>query len=67
MEDATNPFVIVFFYIIRCGLPLLIMLGISYLLRKFGLLPESPAPKKKQGGKDNDLGDDNGNYAHGKA
>jgi len=32
------------FFTLRCLIPLMIMLGISYLLRKFGLVQEPPKP-----------------------
>lgn len=37
---------IILLYILRCLVPLGIMLGISYLLRRFGLIRESPRPPK---------------------
>jgi hypothetical protein len=58
MENAnTNPFIIAIFFIGRCLVPLLIMLGISYLLKRFGLIapPEKPPPDKDNG---------NNNQAH---
>jgi len=41
-----NPLYIIFLYILRCAVPLGIMLGISYLLRRFGLIKETPPPPK---------------------
>ena len=39
MENAnTNPFLVALFFIVRCLVPLLIMLGVSYLLKRFGLI-----------------------------
>jgi len=48
MEDGSaNPIFIALLCIARCLVPLLIMLGISYLLRKFGLVKPSPeAPQE---------------------
>jgi hypothetical protein len=66
MENATNLFVIVLFYIIRCVIPLLVMLGVSYLLKKLGLMSEPPS----QTGHSSDTAKDNenheGEFAHGK-
>ncbi len=45
-EANLNLLYVVFFYILRCLVPLLIMLGISYLLRRFGLVKEPPRPPK---------------------
>lgn len=48
MEDvSTNPVFIALLCIARCLIPLLIMLGISYLLRKFGLIKVSPKPTQE--------------------
>jgi hypothetical protein len=43
-KAATNPFLLVLFFIIRCVVPLAIMLGISSLLKKLKLTSESPPP-----------------------
>ncbi len=37
---------VILLYILRCLVPLGIMLGISYLLRRFGLIREVPRPPK---------------------
>jgi len=56
MENAnTNPFFVALFFIARCLVPLLIMLGISYLLKRFGLISPPPEPPP-----DKDNGDNNG-------
>jgi hypothetical protein len=48
MEDAsTNPVFIALLCIARCLVPLLIMLGISYLLRKFGLIKVAQKPPQE--------------------
>jgi hypothetical protein len=39
-----NPLYLILLYILRCLIPLGIMLGLSYLLRKFGLIKTSPRP-----------------------
>lgn len=39
---SANPIIVALFFVLRCLIPLLIMLGISYLLRRFGLISESP-------------------------
>lgn len=61
MENAhTNPFFVALFFIIRCLLPLFIMLGISYLLKRLGLIapPPKPPPDKDDGH------NDQGGFAH---
>jgi hypothetical protein len=59
-----NPVFIGFLYILRCLVPLAVMLGISYLLRRFGLIKEPPPPPADW----NDTHEDNaqsGDLAHG--
>jgi len=43
-EFQTNPLVIFLMFVARCGVPLAIMLGITYLLRKFGFIKGPPPP-----------------------
>jgi hypothetical protein len=58
-----NPGIIVFFYILRCLVPLGIMLGISYLLRRLGLIQPPPQPPPDWNGNEN--GSVEGGMAHG--
>jgi len=45
MDDvAANPVILGLMFLARCLVPLIIMLGISYLLRRFGLIKEPPSP-----------------------
>ena len=45
MENSpTNPLYVTLFFVLRCLVPLGIMLGISYLLRKLGLVSKPPVP-----------------------
>ncbi len=60
MENAnTNPFFVALFFIVRCLVPMLIMLGISYLLKRLGLITPPPEPPP-----DSDNGDNNGDHQH---
>ena len=43
-ETATNPFIVALLFILRCLVPLAVLFGISYLLRKLGLVAETPEP-----------------------
>ena len=43
-ETATNPVFVALLFILRCLVPLAILFGISYLLRKLGLVAEPPEP-----------------------
>jgi hypothetical protein len=59
--DPANPVIITLMFILRCLVPLLIMLGVSYLLKRLGLIEEAPPPPEAY------LEEDEGDLAHGKA
>lgn len=42
--DEVNPVIIALMFFLRCLVPLAIMLGISYLLRRYGLITAPPPP-----------------------
>ncbi len=46
MNDTTaNPIFVALLFILRCVVPLAVLFGVSYLLRKMGLVaPEAPEP-----------------------
>lgn len=45
MNDApANPVFVALLFILRCLVPLAVLFGISYLLRKLGLVAETPEP-----------------------
>ena len=47
-ETASNPVFVALLFILRCLVPLAILFGISYLLRRFGLVSiESPEPPEE--------------------
>jgi hypothetical protein len=46
-QSAVNPLIVVLLFLLRCVLPVLILLGISALLRRWGLIPEPTAPLDK--------------------
>ena len=47
-EPSANPFFVVLLFILRCFVPLAILFGVSYLLRRMGLVAiESPEPKEE--------------------
>lgn len=43
-ETVANPLVITLMFVARCVVPLFIMLGISYLLKRAGFIKEPPEP-----------------------
>jgi len=49
-DTSANPLFVALLFILRCVVPLAILFGISYLLRKMGLVAvESPEPPNKNG------------------
>jgi hypothetical protein len=42
-ETAANPLIIAVLCLLRCVVPLGILLGISYVLRRLGLIPQPPS------------------------
>ena len=43
-ETTANPVFVALLFILRCLVPLAILFGISYILRKLGLVAETPEP-----------------------
>ena len=43
-ETPANPVFVALLFVLRCLVPLVILFGISYLLRKLGLVAEPPQP-----------------------
>jgi hypothetical protein len=57
MDDGSaNPIYVALLCAARCLIPLVIMLGISYLLRKFGLVKPSFEPPKDYQDNENNEG-----------
>lgn len=44
MNETTNPVFVALLFILRCLVPVAILFGISYILRKLGLVAETPEP-----------------------
>lgn len=67
MDKATaNPFLIALLFVLRCLIPLVVMLAISYLLKKLGLIRESPPPPPGYNNGNDQNGNNEGGLAHGK-
>jgi hypothetical protein len=49
-EPAANPFIVALLFGLRCLVPLVIMLGVSSLLRRWGWLSEPKAPPSTDNG-----------------
>jgi hypothetical protein len=41
-ETSANPVFVALLFVLRCLVPLAILFGISYILRKLGLVAETP-------------------------
>jgi hypothetical protein len=65
-SNAANPFIITLMFVARCLVPLLIMLGVSYLLKYFGLLQEPPAPPVETAEIEDENDANGGDLTHGK-
>ena len=75
MQDNTESTLVVeaLLFAARCLLPLLLMLGVSYLLRRLGLIAAPPPPPPEVNDGENGPNGNNGNdtiagggVAHGK-
>jgi hypothetical protein len=58
-----NPIIIGFFFFLRCLVPLILMLGLSYLLRRLGFIPKAQV-EEENNKQDNPAIE--GDPAHGK-
>jgi hypothetical protein len=48
-ETPANPVFVIFLFILRCLVPLVVLFGVSYLLRRLGLVKiESPEPPDEE-------------------
>ena len=63
-ETATNPLWVSLICVARCLVPLLILIGISYLLKRLGLIAEPPKPPPEPKDENNH---NEGGLAHGSA
>jgi len=44
MDKGANPVIVALLCVARCMIPLMIMLGVTYLLKRLGLIAEPPPP-----------------------
>ncbi len=68
-EAAESPIVVAILFALRCLVPLILMLGVSFLLKRLGLIAEPPqAPPDEDNGQSNNKGTrkTGGGVAHGK-
>ena len=62
-ETSASPLIIPLLFVLRCLIPLLILFGVSYVLRRLGLISEPPPEPKEEPGNDNNSG--KGDLSHG--
>jgi|688.fasta_scaffold570908_2 hypothetical protein len=54
-EPSTSPLLVGLFFVGRCMIPVVVLIGISYLLRKFGLVViEAPYDPDEETNEDED-------------
>lgn len=66
MDKGANPVVVALLCVARCMIPLMIMLGVTYLLKRLGLIAEPPPPPADYEN-DTDNHHSEGGLAHGSA
>jgi hypothetical protein len=65
-NSLDSPLLVILLFILRCLVPLIILLGISYLLRKLGLVSGTyKEPPQDQDNNHNSIG--KGGLEHGKS
>jgi hypothetical protein len=52
MDKAATSFAVSLLFILRCLVPLAIMLGISYILKRLGYIKESPSRPRNENNSD---------------
>jgi len=64
-KSSANPIIVILFFFLRCLVPLAIMLGISYLLRRLGVVTEHPQEPKEPSHNNSTHSTEKGNFEHG--
>jgi hypothetical protein len=64
---AANPLIIGVLFIVRCLVPLLVMFGLSYLLRRLGLIAPPPEPPNDWNNNHTPKNSGEGGMAHAKS
>ncbi len=68
MEEtsSTNPLIVSLFFVARCVIPLAIMIGISYLLQRLGVIAKPAEPPADWDDGNNHNQENGGDLAHAK-
>ena len=61
-EPSANPVWVALFCVARCVIPLILLLGVSYLVKKLGLVSEPPQPPQDSTESNNQS---EGGFVHG--
>ena len=64
-EPSANPVWVTLLCIARCVIPLIFLLGVSYVLKKLGLVKEPPQPPQQDQNEANNTNE--GGHPHGSA
>lgn len=68
MDKASTSLAVFLLFILRCLVPLFIMLGVSYLLKRLGFIKETPSrpaePDQNKNG-DNNINSNHEGLVHG--
>ena len=59
--SGANPVIVALLFMVRCLVPLALMLGLSYLLRRLGWIKD-PTPPPPAPGQDGQSGESQGGY-----
>jgi hypothetical protein len=62
-QPTSSPLIVPLLFMLRCLIPLLILVGISYLLRRLGLVTENPPEPEEERPDDSDS--EKGDLVHG--
>lgn len=65
MDKGANPLIVSLLCVARCVIPLVIMLGVTYLLKRLGLIAEAPKPPPDYEEDESSNHSSEGGLAHG--
>jgi len=66
-KSDPGPIFLLIFFILRCVLPVLFLIGISYILRRLGFISKSPPPppEQEETASHNNPNNSTGDFVHG--
>jgi hypothetical protein len=69
-NGSADPIIVFLMFVARCIVPLFLMLGVSYLLKRLGLIqepPSAPEPEEVDDTEKSSTDQTEGDLVHGKA